>query len=127
MRPIFDAHLDLAWNALHWNRDLEQPLDVVRRNESHMTDHRARGRGTVTLPEMRRGGIGCCLATILVRARPELSSKSFDRRDLDYRNQPIAHAVGQGQLAYCRLLEQRKQIRLIGTADELQRHWQAWS
>ena len=36
MKPIFVAHLDLACNALHWNRDLEQPLDFVRKAEAHM-------------------------------------------------------------------------------------------
>ena len=53
MRAIFDAHLDLAWNALQWNRDLTQPLAEVRAAEATMTDHRARGWGTVTLPELR--------------------------------------------------------------------------
>ena len=27
---IFDGHLDLAMNAVEWNRDLTQPLDDVR-------------------------------------------------------------------------------------------------
>jgi membrane dipeptidase len=30
---IFDAHLDLAWNAIDWNRDLELPAREVRRRE----------------------------------------------------------------------------------------------
>ena len=28
MKPIIDAHLDLAWCALHWNRDLTLPLAI---------------------------------------------------------------------------------------------------
>ena len=27
---IFDAHLDLAWNALDWNRDLRLPVADIR-------------------------------------------------------------------------------------------------
>ena len=27
---IFDAHLDLAMNALEWNRDLRRPIDQIR-------------------------------------------------------------------------------------------------
>ena len=30
---IFDAHLDLAWNALDWNRDLLLPVTDIRRRE----------------------------------------------------------------------------------------------
>jgi membrane dipeptidase len=126
-KPIFDAHLDLAWNALHWNRDLEQPLEQLRRSETHMTDHVARGRATVSLPELRRAGVAVCLATILVRARPEIHPvDGFDRRDLDYRTQSIAHSIGHGQRAYYRLLERCKQVRLIRTSEELQSHWTAW-
>jgi membrane dipeptidase len=27
---IIDAHLDLAMNAMEWNRDLRQPVDGIR-------------------------------------------------------------------------------------------------
>ena len=30
---IVDAHLDLAWNALDWNRDLSLPVGDIRRRE----------------------------------------------------------------------------------------------
>ena len=30
---VFDAHLDLAWNAIDWNRDLRLPVDEIRRRE----------------------------------------------------------------------------------------------
>lgn len=126
MRPIFDAHLDLAWNALGWNRNQTLPLDELRRGEARMTDHPARGCATVSLPEMRRAGIRACLATVLVRAKPDVRpSKGFDRRDLDVGDQSIAYAVGQGQLAYYRLLERRGEIRLIRTSDDLQEHWES--
>ena len=68
----FDAHLDLAMNALEWNRDLRRPIEKIREREQGMTDKPDRGKGTVCLPEMRRGNVGVCLATILVRARPEM-------------------------------------------------------
>ena len=34
---IFDAHLDLAWNAIDWNRDLRQPVAEIRRREQSQT------------------------------------------------------------------------------------------
>ena len=52
---IFDAHLDLAMNALEWNRDLRWPIPDIRRSEKSMTDKKDRGNGTVSLPAMREG------------------------------------------------------------------------
>ena len=128
MRPIIDAHLDLAWNALHWNRDLTQPLEILNWGEAHMSDHPSRGRATVSLPEMRRTNIGACLATVLVRSKPHVVPVAgADRRDLDYRTQTIAGAVGWGQLAYYRTLDRQGLIRIIRTSREFQRHWSEWS
>ena len=31
---VFDAHLDLAWNAIDWNRDLRLPVEKIRHSES---------------------------------------------------------------------------------------------
>ena len=127
MRPIIDAHLDLAWSALHWNRDLTQPLDAMRRCESHMSDHRARGLATVTLPELRRARVGVCLGTVIVRTKPDVCpSSGASRRDLDFRTQSLAHAVGQGQLAYYHLLERQGLIRILRTANDLREHWRSW-
>ncbi len=128
MRPIIDAHLDLAWSALQWGRDLTQPLESVRECEAHMTDHRGRGRGTVTLPEMRVGRVGVCLGTVLARCKPEVCpAEGHSRRDLDFRTQPMAYAMAQGQLAYYRALAQQGHVRFIRTAHELQSHWRGWT
>lgn len=127
MRPIFDAHLDLAWSALFWNRDLTTSLSQMRQSESHMCDHRARGRATVALPEMRRAQVAVCLGTVLVRSKPNVCPPTgFNRRDLDYRNQTIASAIGQAHLAYYRLLEEQGTIRILRTREDLARHWQLW-
>jgi membrane dipeptidase len=37
---IFDGHLDLAMNAIEWNRDLTRPLSEIRQREMHMKDKR---------------------------------------------------------------------------------------
>ena len=67
---IFDAHLDLSWNALGWNRDLDQTVAEIRLSESGM-DGKARGKNTVSLPDMRRGKIGIALATLLARCESQ--------------------------------------------------------
>ena len=127
MKPIIDSHLDLAWNALSYNRDLTWPLQELRRHESGMTDHPCRAHATITLPEMRKARIAVCVATILARGGPDQKRQSgYSRTDLDHATQAIAHAVGHGQLAYYRLLEDEKRLRQIRTAADLAAHWKAW-
>ncbi len=125
MRLIIDSHLDLSWNALSWNRDLTQPIAALRAIEAGMTDDDARGNGTVTLPEMRRGGAAVCCGTLLCRAKSQ--PKPVRKIDLDVATQEIACAVARGQLSYYRLLAQRKELNFIENRQQLEAHWSAWS
>ena len=54
--PIFDAHLDLAWSAVFFNRDLKAEVANVRRREQGMTDEPARGRGPNGMPTRGMAG-----------------------------------------------------------------------
>jgi membrane dipeptidase len=128
MTRIFDGHLDLAWNALSWNRDITVELDLLNEAERGLTDHPARGRATTTLPEMRRGGIAACQATVLARARSGSSIHGGNSRlSLDFTNQEIASATARGQLAYYELLERRGLLRMIRSAADLATHWASWA
>jgi membrane dipeptidase len=128
MRKIFDGHLDLAWNALSWDRDVTLDLDRLNQSEEGMTDHPARGRATTTLPEMQRGGVTTCQATLLVRAKPGAGRADRQRRfDLDFASQEVASALARGQLAYYELLERRGLLRMIRTAAQLDAHWEGQS
>ena len=119
MIPLFDAHLDLARNALSFNRDLTLPLADLRRAEAHMTDGSYRGAATTSLPELRRAGVAVCVATLLARAGPAQEGKpTYNRTDLDYADQSIAYAHAQGQLAYYRLLEAQQLVRILTTARD---------
>ena len=137
MRKILDAHLDIAWNALSFDRDQLLDLGEMRAREAGMSGS-ARGNCTVSLPEMRRSNVRVCLGTVLCRALPselsptggnsgEVGSRGHGpvilREDLDFANQTIACATGQGQLAYYRLLEQQGHIRFIRTAEDLDSVW----
>ncbi len=127
MRPLFDAHLDLAWNALYFNRDLLASVADVRKSEQGMTDELARGRGVLTLPEMRRARVPVCAATVMGRSGPaQAPLPTFRRTELDYRNQAIAYSHAKGQLAYYRLLEEQGHLRLITTQRQLKTHWEDW-
>ncbi len=128
MRRLFDGHLDLAWNSLSWDRDLTLELDALNAIDRAMTDHPARGRATTTLPEMVRGRIAACQATLLSRARPQARTLSGQSRlSLDFVNQEAASAIARGQLYYYELLERGGQMRRIQTAPELESHWRSWS
>src|SRR5258705_9851892 len=62
-----DAHLDLAMNAMEWNRDLRQTVYEIRDCEKGLSDKPDRGKGTVSLPELRKGNIGLVVATQIAR------------------------------------------------------------
>lgn len=126
IRPILDSHLDLAWSALAFDRDLTLPVQEIRRHEAGMTDERSRGRNTVSLPELRKAGVRVCVATLLARGGPERKSRpTINRTDLDHANQSLAYATAHGQLAYYRLLQQQGHLRLIRNRKELANHWQS--
>lgn len=127
MRLILDAHLDLAWNALSFGRDLTAPLGQINQREAALTDNAGRGHATTAFPEMRRGAVAVCFGTLMARARPKLvRSGSPPRIDLDYACAAMAYGVAQGQLAYYRLLERQGELRIIGDSETLKNHWRQW-
>lgn len=118
---IFDAHLDLALNAIEWNRDLTRPLAELRQREAHLRDKPDRGRGTVCLPEMRRARIGVCVATQLARLEHDAFSPVFG-----WRSPAQAWAMTQAQLAWYRAMEEAGELRAIRRAADLDAVVAAW-
>ena len=55
---IIDTHLDIALNALEYNRDYRLPVSDIRALERGMTDKIDRGNNVVSLPDLRRGNVG---------------------------------------------------------------------
>lgn len=116
---IIDAHLDLAWNALQWNRNIQYSVYTIRTGESNLSGA-GRGQGTVALPEMRKGRVALCFATLLAR------STGRAIQNLDYSSPYQAYATAQGQLAYYRALNEAGEICLITNRQELDEHIDAW-
>lgn len=128
MPLLIDAHLDLAWNALSFDRDLTEPIEQINARECGMTDSHARGNATVGLREMRRGRVAVCLGTLLAHARPDLRpTEGHKRISLEYRSPAAAYAIAQGQLAYYRLLEQGGHISMLRSSEALTSHWDSWA
>ncbi len=123
---LFDAHLDLAWNALEFNRDLRLPLDEIRRRETGLAE-KSRASSTVCFPEMRRGGIGLCVATLLARCAPHPSRFTGSDRVPSFHSQEQAWAAAQGQLAWYREMETGGELTPIRTSAELDAQIARWS
>lgn len=116
---IVDAHLDLAWNALQWNRDLTRPAHTIRTMEGGMPG-KGRALGTVALPELRQGRVALCFATVIAR------STGTHVPHIDYPSPAQSNAVARGQLAYYRALERTGHARVIADRAELDDHMAAW-
>ena len=119
---VVDGHLDLAMNALMWNRDITLDVDALRAHElSAGVTGPGRGCGTVTVPELRRSGVALSLATVLARTggAPTPALPRFACAE-------IAYGMAQGQLAYYRMLERLGHLRMVRDRSGLNVHWNAW-
>jgi len=117
---FFDVHLDLSMNALEWNRDLTRPIREIREREHGQTDKPDRGRGTVCLPELRRGNIGLVVATQIARySKPAHPMPGW-------RSPAQAWAMTQGQLAWYRAMEDAGEMVQIKDRAGLDRHLERW-
>jgi len=133
---IIDGHLDMAFNALYYRRDLTKPVQLLREREdpvrprpSAHPDSLERRRGlqgkgytvTVSLPEMRRGRVGIMLSTVMARVQaPDATTHNA------VRTQAAAYGEGQAHLAYYQALARRGEISLIKSLSDLETCVEAW-
>ena len=116
---IFDAHLDIAWNALEWNRNLELPAARIREFEKHYTDI-VPGDCTVSYPELQRGGIGIMIATLLPRLHRKDKPLTF------YQSREACYAAGYGQIAYYRAMCRKGVLRELPDWKSVEQHAAQW-
>ena len=80
---IFDAHLDLAWNALDWNRDLRLPVaDLRRREREQGMSEKGRGVNTVSFRSW---------PVRTFNTRPALIATTADWRGGVCMDKPVSH------------------------------------
>jgi membrane dipeptidase len=118
---IIDAHLDLAMNAMEWNRDLRQPVDEIRKREAGMNDKPDRGNGTVSFEEFRKGNIGLVVATQI--ARYVAAGNSLP----GWHSPQQAWAQTQAQLAWYKALEEEGELTLVKDVRSLEIHLAYWN
>ena len=116
---IFDAHLDIAWNALEWNRNLDLPAAKIREFEKHFADI-VPGDCTVTYPELERGGVGIMIATLLPRLHRKDKPLTF------YQSRESTYGAGYGQIAYYRAMCRKGVLRELPDWPAVEKHVAEW-
>jgi len=118
---IIDAHLDLSMNALEWNRDLKKSVQEIRQREAGMNDKPDRGKGMVSLPELRKGNIGLVVATQIARyVGPGSALPGWNSPEQ-------AWAQTQGQLAWYTAMEKEGEMKQVTNRQELNMHIARWN
>src|SRR5215203_267528 len=117
---IIDAHLDLSMNAMEWNRDLRLPVSAIREREAGLSDKPDRAKGTVSLPELRKGNIGLVVATQIARfVAPGNNLPGWHSPEQ-------AWAQTQGQLAWYKAMEQANEMTMVKDIAGLEDHLALW-
>lgn len=109
---IVDAHLDLGWNAIQWNRDITQSVYTIRTQEAGVVG-KGRANGTVALPEMRAGKLKLCIATLMGR------STGNPIAHVDFVSPAQTFGMARSHLAYYRALEHLGVVTLITDTPQL--------
>lgn len=120
---VFDAHLDMAWNALEWNRDLMLPVAKIREFEQHF-EKIIPGACTVSWVELQRGHVGLMIVTLLPRLNRKDKPLTFPQ------SRESAYAMSHGQLTYYRAMAARGVLREVSNKRQLDAHvaeWEDWS
>jgi membrane dipeptidase len=119
---LIDAHLDISTNAIEWNRDYRMTVTDIRKSEEGMTDKIDRGRGTVSLPELRKATIGLVVATQLAR----FNQNNGNLPGAGWNSPHQAWAMSQAQLAWYKAMEAEGEMIQINSLHTLDQHIQIW-
>ena len=116
---IFDAHLDMSWNALEFNRDLMKPVAEIRQFEKRFTDINP-GDATCSWVELQRGRVGMTISTLLPRLHRKHKELTF------FQSREAAYGSCHAQRAYYRAMVEKGVLRQIGDRETLDRHVAEW-
>jgi len=118
---IIDAHLDLAMNAMEWNRDLRLHVVDINAREQNLTDKPDRGKSTTSLAELRKGNIGLVVATQIARFVAQSNSLP------GWHSPQQAWAQTQAQLAWYKAMEAEGEMFQVSDLSTLEKHLDAWT
>jgi membrane dipeptidase len=115
-----DAHLDLAMNAMEWNRDYRRSIYEIRDREKSLTDKPDRGKGVVNFEELRKGNIGLVVATQIARY------VAPDNPLPGWHSPQQAWAQTQAQRAWYETMEEAGELVQIRDTRQLNAHVARW-
>lgn len=118
---LIDAHLDLAMNAMEWNRDLRKTTEEINAREKGLTDKPDRGNAVVSLPDLRKGRIGLVVATQIARFVAPGNPLP------GWHSPQQAWAQTQGQLAWYKAMEAEGEMVQITDLSSLEQHLATWN
>src|SRR5690606_38109476 len=98
-----------------------KPVQAIRQREAGLNDKPDRGKGTVSLPDLRRGEIGLVVATQIARYVEPGSILS------GWNSPEQAWAQTQGQLAWYRAMEEAGEMVQITGCTALEKHLAQWN
>jgi len=121
---IIDAHEDLAYNALNFNRNYTQSALATREAERDTAIPSQNGQCMIGLSELLLGRVAVVFSTLF--AAP-LRRKLGEWDKLVYADSHQAYRLYSQQLDYYhRLCDEHRQFRLIGTAHDLDEVLASW-
>src|SRR5205085_5963754 len=86
-----------------------------------LKDKADRGKGTVSLPELRKGNIGLVVATLIARVvEPGNPLRGWH-------SPPQAWAQTQAQLSWYKAMEEAGEMIMISDSETLERHVRLWT
>jgi membrane dipeptidase len=121
---VVDAHQDIAWNAITYQRDYRLSALKKRQLEAGGDIPRRRGSATLGLPEALAGRVALVFATIFVAPYSEQDS---ERAHVSYTDAAGAYQLASQQLDYYqRLTDDDERLRVIRTGADLEAVLATW-
>ena len=128
---IVDAHRDIAYDALYFDRDYRRSVAETRRRDAELGFTETNGLATTGLPEAIAGDVAIVFATLFVEPASYVAWGSMDKirslpRDL-YKTPQEAHDFALKQLEYYETITaESDQLVLITTQDDLDHVLSTW-
>lgn len=114
MTPLVDGHLDLAYNAVRFGRDLTRPVRDTRALEA------GADAAMVSLPDLQRGGVALAFATLFARPADPAQATA------GYTTPAEAEAQALEQLAVYERWATDDRVRIVLDRAGLEAHLERW-
>ena len=117
--PIVDGHLDLAELSTLFGRDLTISVADPRTRRLHP-------KATVSLPDMKAGGVAVALATVTAGFLAADVGENFQPQAALYRTPAEAEAQALRQIACYEAWQRAGVVRIVRSATDLEDHLALW-